>query len=192
MSQAATQEQPCRERGRGAIRPKLRRDMRLGPPSGAWAQAACPPGEPLRWLGCDGRAGEPGCGGGAGPELCRCGWAAARGPQPLAHPPEEHETWLGRRPLASRPAQQVLQQVRPWIAPAPSFENNQRGWSAVCCNRLRFPWARARLAEAAGLLRARARLGRPPTRQLQAGWMPPQLALELAAGPARPIHQSQT
>jgi hypothetical protein len=88
---------------------------------------------------------------------------------------------LGRLPLASRLAQQVLQQVRPWIEPAQSFEKNQLGLSNVFCNSLRFTWAMALLADAAVLLRARALLGRPTPRQLLAGLMPLQLSLELEA-----------
>lgn len=44
---------------------------------------------------------------------------------------------LGRLLLASRLAQQVLQQVSPGIEPAQSFEKNQLGLSNVFCNRLR-------------------------------------------------------
>src|ERR1035441_10497168 len=109
----------------------------------------------------------------------RCCWEAARCPQQLAHQPGEHETLLGRLPLASRLAQQVLQQVRPWIEPAQSFEKNQLGLSNVFSNSLRFTWAMALLADAAVLLRARALLGRPTPRQLLAGLMPLQLSLEL-------------
>ena len=87
----------------------------------------------------------------------------------------------GRLPLASRLAQQVLQQVRPWIEPAQSFEKNQLGLGDVFFNSLRFTWAMALLADAAVLLRARALLGRPTPRQLLAGLMPLQLSMELDA-----------
>jgi hypothetical protein len=109
----------------------------------AWDQAACPQGEPLTWLDYDGRAGEHWFGVGAQPELCRCCWEAARCPQQFAHQPGEHETLLGRLPLASRLAQQMLQQVRPWIEPAQSFEKNQLGLGDVFFNSLRFTWAMA-------------------------------------------------
>jgi hypothetical protein len=99
---------------------------------------------------------------------------------------------LGRLPLASRLAQQVLQQVRPWIEPAQSFEKNQLGLGDVFFNSLRFTWAMALLADAAVLLRARALLGRPPPRQLLASLMPLQLSLELEVETPRPVHQSQT
>ena len=173
----AAAKQPCRARWRVAVLTKLRSDMKLGPPYVAWDRAACPQGEPLTGLGYAGRAGEHWFGGGAEPERCRCGWEAARCPQPFAHQPGEHETLLGRLPLASRRAQPVLPQVRPWIEPAQAFAQNQRGLSNVFFNRLRFTWALALLAEAAVLLRARARLGRPTPRQLLAGLLPRQLPL---------------
>jgi hypothetical protein len=144
-----------------------------------WDQAACPQGEPLSWLGYDGKAGEHWFGVGAEPELCRCCWEAARCPRQFAYPPAQHETLLGLLPLASRLAQQVLQQVRPWIEPAQSFEKNQLGLGDVFFNSLRFTWTMALLADAAVLLRARALLGRPPLRPLLANLMPFQLSLEL-------------
>jgi hypothetical protein len=95
------------------------------------------------WLGYDGRAGEHWFGVGAEPELCRCCWETARCPQQFAHKPGEHETLLGRL------AQQVLQQVRPWIEPAQSFEKHQPGLGDLFFNSLRFTWAMALLADAA-------------------------------------------
>ena len=175
----AAAKQQCRERWRVAVLTKLRSDMKLVPPYVAWHQAACPQGEPLNWLGYDGRAGEHWFGVGAEPKLCRCCWEAARCPQQFAHQPGEHETLLGRLPLASRLAQHVLQQVRPWIEPAQSFEKNQLGLSNVFFNSLRFTWAMALLADTAVLLRTLALLGRPTPRQLLAGMMPLQLSLEL-------------
>jgi hypothetical protein len=147
----------------------------------AWDQAAGPQGEPLTWLGYDGRAGEHWFGVGAEPELCRRCWEAARCPRQFAYPPAPHETLLGRLPLASRLAQQVLQQVRPWIEPAQSFEKNQLGLGDVFVNSLRFTWTMALLADAAVLLRARALLGRPPRRPRLVDLMPSQLSLELGA-----------
>ena len=169
-----------------AVLTKLRSDMKLVPPYVAWDRAACPQGEPLTWLGYDGRAGEHWFGVSAQPELCRCCWETARCPQQFAHQPGEHETLLGRLPLAIRLAQQVLQQVRPWIEPAQSFEKNQLGLSNVFFNSLRFTWAMALLADAAVLLRARALLGRPTPRQLLAGLLPLQLSPELAVETSAP------
>jgi hypothetical protein len=188
---AAAAKQQCRERWRVAVLTKLRSDMRLVPPYVAWDQAACPQGEPLTWLGYDGRAGEHWFGVGAAPELCRGCWEAARCPRQFAHRPAEHETLLGQLPLASRLAQQVLQQVRPWIEPAQSFEKNQLGLGDVFFNSLRFTWTMALLADAAVLLRARALLGRPVLRPLLTHLMPFQLSLELGAEAATPFLPGQ-
>jgi hypothetical protein len=187
----AAAKQPCRERWRVAVLTKLRSDMKLVPPYVAWDQAACPQGEPLTWLGYDGRAGEHWFGVGAEPELCRCCWDAARCPQQFAYPPAPHETLLGRLPLASRLAQPILQRVRPWIEPAQSFEKNQLGLSDVFCNSLRFTWVMALLADAVVLLRARALLGRPVTRPLLTHLMPVQLGLELGMEAAPPFLHGQ-
>jgi hypothetical protein len=81
--------------------------------------------------------------------------------------------------LASPTAQRVLQQVRPWIEPAQSFEKNQLGLGQVFLNGLRFAWAMALLADAVVLLRARVLAGRPTARLLLAELMPTQLSLGL-------------
>jgi hypothetical protein len=175
----APAKQQCREHWGVSVLTKLRSDMKLVPPYVAWDQAACPQGEPLRWLGYDGRALEHWFGVGAEPELCGCCWEAARCPGQFAYPPAAHETLLGRLPLASRPVRHLLQQVRPWIEPAQSFEKNQLGLSHVFFNSLRFTWVMALLADAAVVLRARALLGRPTSRSLLADLMPIQLSLEL-------------
>ena len=57
--------------------------------------------------------------------------------------------------------QRLLQQVRPWIEPAQSYEKNQLGLSQVFLNSLRLTWTMALLADAAVLLRASARLRHP-------------------------------
>lgn len=69
--------------------------------------------------------------------------------------------------------------MRPWIEPAQSYEKNQLGLGQVFLNGLRFTWARALLADAAVLLRARVLLGRPTPQPLLTGWMPRQLPLGL-------------
>src|ERR1035437_8765227 len=139
-----------------------------GPEDTGLGSGGGPPEE--RWLGT-----------GAQPELCRRCWEAARCPRQFAYPPAPHETLLGRLPLASRLAQQVLQQMRPWIEPAQSFEKNQLGLGDVFVNSLLFTWTMALLADAAVLLRARALLGRPTRRPLLVDLMPSQLSLELGA-----------
>ena len=176
---AAEAKRRCRERWHVAVLTKLRSDMKLVPPYVAWNQAACPQGEPMAWLGYDGRADEHWFATGASPELCGRCWEAAHCPKQFAYRPEQHETLLGLLPLASPTAQRVLQQVRPWIEPAQSFEKNQLGLGQVFLNGLRFTWAMALLADAAVLLRARLLVGRPPSRSLLAELMPTQLSLGL-------------
>lgn len=177
---AAEAKRWCRERWRVAVLTKLRSDMKLVPPyEEAWNQAACPQGEPLAWLGYDGRTDEHWFGIGARPELCGRCWDAAHCPRQFAYRPEQHETLLGRWPLASPTVQRVLQQVRPWIEPAQSYEKNQLGLSQVFLNGLRLTWVVSLLADAAVILRARALLGRPRVRSLLDALMPAQLCLEL-------------
>ena len=108
------------------------------------------------------------------PELCGCCWEAARCPRQFAYRPEPHETLLGRLPLASLTAQRVLQQVRPLIEPAQSYEKNQLGLGSVFLNGLRFTWAMALLE-------------RPAPRSLLAALMPVQLSLELEADAAQSV-----
>ena len=187
----APAKQQCREWWRVAVLTKLRSDMKLVPPYVAWDQAACPQGEPLTWLGYDGRAGEHWFGVGTEPQLCACCWEAARCPRQFAYPPAAHETLLGRLPLASRLARTVLQQVRPWIEPAQSFEKNQLGLSDMFFNSLRFTWVMALLADAVVILRARALLERPPRRPLLAGLLPFQLPLELEPEDTKPVLPKQ-
>jgi hypothetical protein len=187
----AVAKKQCRERWRVAVLTKLRSDMKLVPPYVAWDQAACPQGEPMTWLGYDERAGEHWFGVGAEPELCGRCWETARCPRQFVYRPEQHETLLGRLPLASRLARHVLQQVRPWIEPAQSFEKHQLGLGNVFLNSLRFTWAMALLADAAVLLRARALLGRPPPHLLLANLIPVQLSLELGADAAMSFSPTQ-
>lgn len=187
----APAKRQCREQWGVSVLTKLRSDMKLVPPHVAWNQVACPQGEPLTWLGYDERAGEHWFGVGAEPELCARCWEAARCPRQFAHQPAEHETLLGRLPLGSRLGRQVLQQVRPWIEPAQSFEKNQLGLGTVFCNSLRFTWVMSLLADAAVLLRARALLERPVIRPLLSGLMPFQLSLELEVEAGTPFLAGQ-
>ena len=146
---AAEAKRRCRERWHVAVLTKLRSAMKLVPPYLAWNQAACAQGQPLTWLGYDGRPQEHWFGTGAAPERCGRCWEAARCPREFAFRAEAHETRLGLLPPARPRAQHVLQQVRPWIEPAQSYEKNQLGLGQVFLNGLRFTWAMALLADAA-------------------------------------------
>jgi hypothetical protein len=176
---AAEAKRRCREQWQVAVLTKLRSDMKLLAPYVAWNQTACPQGEPLFWLGYDGWADEHWFGTGPEPELCARCWEAGGCPRQFAYPPAQHETLFGLLPLASRSAQRLLQQVRPWIEPAQSYEKNQLGLGKVFLNSLRLAWVMALLADAAVLLRSRALLEQPPARALLEELLPVQLALEL-------------
>ena len=85
---------------------------------------------------------------------------------------------LGLIPMNTRTTQRLLQQVRPWIEPAQSYEKNQLGLSQIFFNSLRLTWSMALLADAAVLLRASVLLDRPtPTPLFELA--PDQLNLDL-------------
>ena len=88
--------------------------------------------------------------------------------------PAAHETLLGLLPLNTRAAQRLLQQVRPWIEPAQSYEKNQLGLGQMFFNSLRLTWCLALLADAAVLLRAHALLRAPATERALLSELAPQ------------------
>jgi len=151
----------CRERWRVAVVTKLRSDMKLVPPYVAWNRAECHQGQPLRWLEYAPLQEQHWFGVTDQPTFCQHCWEAPQCPRQFAFAPSDHETLLGLLPLAGRPAQQLLQQVRPWIEPAQSYEKNQLGLSAGFFNSLRLTWCMALLADAAVLLRIHALLHAP-------------------------------
>ena len=95
------------------------------------------------------------------PYFCQRCWEASACEREFAFAPSDHETLFGLLPLASLPAQRLLQQVRPWIEPAQSYEKNQLGLSQVFFNSLRLTWCLSLLADAAVLLRNHALLHAP-------------------------------
>jgi hypothetical protein len=161
----AEAKRQSRELWQVAVLTKLRSDMKLVAPYTAWNEAACPEGEPLAWLGYDHRQGEHWFGVGVQPELCGRCWQAARCPREFSFRPAEHETLLGLLPLASRSAQYLLQQARPWIEPAQSFEKNQLGLGAMFLNSLRLTWIMSLLADTAVLPRTKAILSEKAVRR---------------------------
>ena len=90
---------------------------------------------------------------------------------------------FGLLPLASLPAQRLLQQVRPRIEPTQSYEKNQLGLSQVFLNSLRLTWCMSLLADAAVLLRNQALLHAPVQQQphLLRDLAPQQSFLDLGA-----------
>jgi hypothetical protein len=155
---AAEAKRYCREHWQVAVLTKVRVDMKLVPPYVAWNRAECAQGQPLQWLGHDPREDQHwfGVGPGGEPSLCAHCWEGARCPREFAFAPGDHESLLGLLPLASRPAQALLQRVRPWIEPTQSYEKNQLGLNQMFWNSLRFTWCMALLADAVVLLRTHA------------------------------------
>ncbi len=104
----------------------------------------------------------------------------AAGPRHFAYPVAAHETLFGLLPLASRPAQRLLQQVRPWIEPAQSIEKNQLGLGQMFFNNLRLVWQMSLWADSAVLLRTMAWRDVPTETHLLAPLTPRQMELNLS------------
>lgn len=178
----AQTKRACRERWRVAIVTHLRSDMKLVAPFVSEQEAMCPQGQPLQWLGYDVSDDLHWFGPLPPAHLCPSCWQASACQRQFAYAPATHETLLGLLPLNTRPAQQLLQQVRPWIEPTQSFEKNQLGLGQMFFNSLRFTWCMALLADAAVLLRAHALLNAPLLeRPMLSQMAPPQGELNFEA-----------
>jgi hypothetical protein len=158
---AAESKRWCRERWRVAVVTHMRSDMKLVAPFVSECEVTCAQGQSLEWLGYEVRDDLHWFGATPRAELCRYCWQASTCPRQFAYAPAAHETLLGLLPLNTRAAQRLLQQVRPWIEPAQSYEKNQLGLGQMFFNSLRFTWCMALLADAAVLLRAHALLHAP-------------------------------
>jgi hypothetical protein len=179
---AAEAKTTCRQTWRVAIVTKLKANMNLVPPYVAWNRAECPQGQPLRWLEYAPREDRHWFGVTGEPDVCQRCWEASGCAREFAFAPSDHETLLGLLPLASLPAQRLLQQVRPWIEPTQSYEKNQLGLSQVFFNSLRLTWCMTLLADAAVLLRNHALLHAPvPQPHLLHDLAPQQGFLDLGA-----------
>ena len=158
---AAESKRLCRERWRVAVVTHLRADMKLIAPFVSESAVACPQGQPLQWLGYEVSEDRHWFGPTPPAELCSCCWEAGACPRQFAYAPAAHETLFGLLPLNTLAAQRLLQQVRPWIEPAQSYEKNQLGLGQMFFNSLRLTWCLALLADAVMLLRAHALLRAP-------------------------------
>lgn len=162
-----------------AVVTRLKENMRLVPPFETCERAVCEQGQTLQWLGYE-ETDQLHWFGVTDPEpLCRGCEQSAGCARQFSYRPAEHETLLGLIPMNTRASQRLLQQVRPWIEPAQSYEKNQLGLSQVFLNSLRLTWTLALLADAAVLLRARALLERPVLKLPMFELTPSQLALDL-------------
>jgi len=153
-------KQRIRERWQVPVITRLKENMKLVAPFETAERAVCPQGQT-----------EP-------DPLCPCCWRSSSCPRQFSFSPGDHETLLGLIPMNTRTTQRLLQQVRPWIEPAQSYEKNQLGLSQIFFNSLRLTWSMALLADAAVLLRASVLLDRPtPTPLFELA--PDQLNLDL-------------
>ena len=173
---AAESKRLCRERWRVAVVTHVRSDMKLVPPFVSETEATCPQGQPLQWLGYEASEDRHWFGAAPPAPLCSICWQARGCPRQFAYAPSAHETLLGLLPRNTRAAQRLLQQVRPWIEPAQSYEKNQLGLGQTFFNSLRFTWCMALLADAVVLLRAQALLHAPAAQRALLGELAPQQA----------------
>lgn len=162
-----------------AVVTRIKENMLLVPPFESCQRAACEQGQRLEWLGYE-AADQLHWFGVTDPDpLCPWCWQAGTCPRQFSHSPAEHETLLGLIPMNTRASQRLLQQVRPWIEPAQSYEKNQLGLGQVFLNSLRLAWSVSLLADAAVLLRGRVILETPATEMPMFELTPGQLVLDL-------------
>lgn len=162
---AAEIKAKCRQRWQVAVVTRLRSDMKLVAPYVAWNRAECHQGEPLQWLEYVPAENQHWFSVREPATCCQHCWEASCCPRQFAFA-ANHETLLGPLPLASLPAQRLLQQVRPWIEAAQSYEKNQLGLNHAFLNSLRLAWCMTLLADAAVLLRAKASIDATDTQSL--------------------------
>ena len=177
---AAESKKAAREQWQTAVVTKLRADMRLWPPYVTADRVECPHGQRLEWWEYEAETAQQWFRVAGEGSLCGACWEAAACPRHFAYPVAAHETLFGLLPLASRPAQRLLQQVRPWIEPAQSFEKNQLGLGQMFFNSLRLAWQMSLWADSAVLLRTMAWLDVPSQTHLLAPLTPRQMELGLS------------
>ncbi len=172
-------QRQIREQWQVAVLTKLRPDMKLVEPFESGPQAVCRQGQRLEWLGYEPADQLHWFGVTAARSLCAFCWEQSRCPRQFSYAPGEHEILFGLLPLASRVAQRLLRQARPWIEASQSYEKNQLGLNAMFFNSLRLTWQMSLLADAVLLLRARALLGQPTVKPHLYELTPDQLFLDL-------------
>ena len=178
----AASKRAVREQWAVAVITRLKENMKLVAPFETPTQACCPQGQPLRWLGYEPADDLHWFGVTETPVLCATCWEASDCPRQFAVAPSAHETLLGLLPMNTAAAARLLQQVRPWIEPAQSYEKNQLGLSQVFLNSLRLTWIMCLLADAVVVLRAHALLRQAPLADPLRELRPHQLTLEFENG----------
>ena len=177
---AAESKQAAREQWQCAVVTKLRADMKLLPPYVTAQRVECPHGARLEWWEYEPETQQQWFRVAAPESLCGQCWEMTTCPRHFAYPVAAHETLFGLLPLASRPAQCLLQEVRPWIEPAQSFEKNQLGLGKMFFNSLRLAWQMSLWADSAVLLRTMAWLDTPTEAHLLSPLAPRQMELGLS------------
>jgi hypothetical protein len=165
---------------------RLRADLEVPKALESGVTMRCRQGQKLEWLGLHEaeqlhwfavRDAQP---------LCPWCWEQSHCPKEFSFAPSDHEIVFGTVPLSSRTGQRLMQQTRPWIEAAQSYEKNQLGLGAMFLNSLRLTWTLSLLADTITLLRARAFLSRPPAkspcyeltpRQLNLGLLPEEVSV---------------
>ena len=176
---SAASKQAARTGWQTAVVTKLRADMKVLPPYVNAVQVECPQGQSLEWWEHEPENGQQWFRAPAAAEYCPHCWEASRCPRHFGYAVGQHETLFGLIPLASRVSTRLLQQVRPWIEPAQSFEKNQLGLGQMFFTSLRLTWQMSLWADSAVLLRTMAWLDTPTERSLLAGLQPQQLEFGL-------------
>ncbi len=175
----AASKRTIRERWQAAVVTRLKENMLLVPPFETPTHAICPQGQPRQWLGYDTEDQSQWFGGRDGQPLCGRCWQASECPREFGFSSAAHETLLGVVPMNTVVSQRLLQQVRPWIEPAQSYEKNQLGLSQVFLNSLRLTWSLCLLADAVVLLRVSVLVRHPERSAVLGELTPSQLELDL-------------
>jgi len=174
----ATTKRAVRESWQVAVITRVKENMLLVPPFETPTQACCRHGQPLQWLGYEASDQLHWFGVPEPPVCCPLCWEASTCPRQFGFAPAAHETLFGLLPMNTTASQRLLQQVRPWIEPAQSYEKNQLGLSQVFFNSLQLAWIMCLLADATVLLRAHALLQPAPVVDPLHELRPQQLPLE--------------
>jgi len=174
-----------------AVLTKLRKGMELLEPYVSEKELQCPQGQVLEWWEYEAENATQWFRTPATSDLCTYCWQATDCPRHFGYPSEQHETLFGLLPLASRAAQRLLRQVRPWIEASQSFEKNQLGLGQIFLSSLRLTWQMSLWADSASLLRIMAWLDTPTEQHLLAHLFSQQMELGLSEEKMLPIQNQQ-
>ena len=155
-----------REQMRVALVTKFKPNMVLPDEFEDALTMTCEQGQRLRWLELDQREQLHWFGVSDSDPLCTWCWKRSSCPQQFSFRPADHEILYGTIPLCSGVAQRLLRQARSWVEATQSYDKNQLGLSQMFLNSLRLTWVLCLLADTISLLRARAILTQPPSKNV--------------------------